>query len=647
LDNADNLYQLLSQFDFTTLLSNVPKTPQHQTLPLTEKSQSLEHTLITTRGLINLGVVEKKQVTVMCIRIGQAQHAVPCEIRIDNEDNEVFHHLFQQHKNQCISIAQRYGAAKISVMGDTLICYFGYPNVADDNCRLSAKTALEMVRLMPQHGTDTKPSIYKSALHIGIHSGIVLIEHESINEGESINTAMALARQAKENQILCSDTTQQILKCHYDCEVYISDNIHVEELSFKTYLLKGERRSETSRIIRQKNQLSSFCLRQSTFKQLKNLLASETTSQTVNICGEAGIGKSWLVANLYLYCCTQTTSALCSFIPLMVRCRSEEKHSCLQPIIGLLNHRYKLNELTLNQRVQRLSELLAGYGIQSQDTLSLLCTWLGYTPQANPQARQILSPKTVKKHIFDALVFLLCKPVSLNQQCKLIFFVEDIHCSDPISLDFINHLVSSTTFIQGGYCLYSTSRTPLGKNWGEIDSRQIALKKLGQKQSQMFLSHLFTPHAINHEVEDVICDLADGNPLYIQELAKALQHNNKIHLIDGQIRFTSSNRKIDIPCSLRDQLQQKLDGLTKSKNVAQIASIIGNEFDLNMLLQSTGQNKAQLQQVLNELVQSDLICCRKNTGQEHFYFKHKLVRETIYASIPKQYKQKAQQSIQQ
>jgi predicted ATPase len=331
-----------------------------------------------------------------------------------------------------------------------------------------------------------------------------------------------------------------------------------------------------------------------------------------------------------------------------VRCRSEEKHSCLQPIISLLNHRYELHKLSLNQRIQRLSNLLCFKdSVHSQNTLSLLCTWLGYTPLFNPQGTQLASPETVKKQVFDALCYLLCKPTSIDQQGKLVFFVEDIHCADPVSLEFINHLVTYAAFIKFGHCLYSTSRSPLAKNVSSIHTQQIALKKLDASQSQLFLSHIFNQHAVNQELEIIIYDLADGNPLFMQELAAALKRNKQIQLINGQMQFTSSNHKVNVPCSVRDQLQQKLDCLTNSKNVAQIASSMGNEFDLSMLLQSTGQNKAQLELLLNELVQSDVICRRKSAGLEHFYFKHKLVRETIYSSIPKKRKHKAQHTISQ
>lgn len=646
LGNAGDLYQLLSQFDFSTLMNNVAETQSSHIPPLSKKSQSLDDTLITNRGLINANLAEKKQVTVMCIRFSHWQHSAPHSIGTDNEDIEIFEQLFQQHKDQCISIAQRYGAAQISSLGDTLLCYFGYPNVADDDCRLCAKTALEMIQSMPKHDTRERLSTYNSALHIGIHSGIVLIEHGSISEGKSIKNAMALARQAKMHQILCSDSTQQILKCHYDCEVYIADNILVEDVPFQTYILNYERRSETSRITRKKKILSSFCLRSNEFKQSKDLLTSDTTPRIMNIHGEAGIGKSWLVANLYLYCCGQTNSSTSTLTPLMVRCRSEQKHSCLQPIIGLLNNRYELDKQSLHQRIHHLSDLLSGHTMQSQ-TLALLCTWLGYTPLANPQTSQLAPPEAAKKHIFDALCFLLCKADPNDQQGKLIFFVEDIHYSDPVSLEFITHLVTSTAFINFGHCFYSTSRSSLAKNMDSIHTKQIALKKLNKKQSHMFLSHLFNPHPVNKVIEQIIYDLADGNPFYMQELAETLKRNKQIQLFNGEIQFNSSNHKIDIPCSLRDNLQQKLDNLAKGKNVAQIASLIGNEFDLNMLLQSTGQNKAQLQKVLYELVQSEVICCRKNAGNESYYFKHKLVRETIYASIPQILKQQTQVTISQ
>jgi serine/threonine protein kinase len=631
LGNTLDIYRSMSKLDFTTLVGNLADDPLKKVNLLSEDSQCFDDTLITAHSFTNAALTEQKQITVMCIRLDNKSVATP--LMGDNAEIELFEQIYQQRKEQCIGIAQRYGATHISALGDTLLFYFGYPNVAGDDCRICAKSALEIIQwnCKQNSGQDQQP--YNITLHISIHSGMVFIRQDGISEGKSINLAMALSRQAKANQILCSDTTRQILTCHHHEEVYVVDNLLIDNLSGQTYSLLRERRSETSRITRTKGAFSNFCTRQAEFNLLKDALLADSAPRCVHIHGEAGMGKSWLVASLYLYCNGNATQAKPEQTPIMVRCRAEEKYRFLQPIIALLNDRFQLHKLSPTLSIQRLSELLSLNDSLAKNTLSLLCAWLGYTRYEDTQPEPLLYQETAKKHVFAALRFLFCLPAMSQKKHAFIYMLEDIHWSDPISLDFISDLLSSSEFAQCGHFFLSTSTAPLPSDMWTDGIKKIALKKLNNQQAHGFLSHLFNHQVVSEEVEHVICELAEGNLLYMHELAESLKRNQQIHFIKGAIRFSSANHKIDIPCSLRDQLQQKLDRLTNSKFIAQIASGMGNEFDLNMLLHRTGQSKTRLKLILNELLQTDIICCRKSAGHERFHFKHKLVRETLYTSM--------------
>lgn len=633
LDNTRDIYQRLNQLDFSTLMSDV------NNVSLNKSSPHIDRTLITSHSLMNHNIAEKKQITVMCIRINNNHQNFLHSID-NNDDLELYEQLFQQHKEQCLCIAQRYGATHVNSIGDTLLCYFGYPNVTDDDCRLSVKAALKIIDWKSNHNADESSSLFNNTLHIGIHSGMVVVQQASINDGESTNIAMTLARQAKVNQVLCSDTTRQILQCHYDCEVYVADKAAADNTINKTYLIKSDRRSESSRISRNKARLSAFCIRPNMLKTLKDSLISNTNQHSVHVYGEAGMGKSWLVANLYLYCCRPPTSLKYQLSPLMVRCRSEEKHSCLRPIVELLNQRHKLNKLNIEQRIKRLSNLLTYQDSKpSESTLSLLFSWLGYTPVANVKKISLDTCNTTKNLVFDALNLLLCQPNTQQDTAKTIYIMEDIHNSDPISLDYIYYLVTSPQFSLQGHCFCSTSRSPLVEKMNASSIKQIALEKLNEQQTQHLLSHIFNQKNVHKDVKQIICDLGEGNPWYIHELADTLKRKKQIHMLDGEIQFNSSNHKIDVPCSLRDQLQQKLDKLTSSKSIAQIASAMGYEFDVNFLSLSSGQDKTTLQHELDELVQSNIICSTRKSGHELFYFKQKLLRETIFSSMPQKIKQ--------
>ncbi|MFQ3218591.1 MAG: serine/threonine protein kinase [Paraglaciecola sp.] len=253
LGNAVNLYQSMSRLDFTALFSNLGDGPINVVNPPSENRQYCDETLITPPSLINTPLIEQKQITIMCIKLDNKNTATAHSLTGDNPQSNVFEQMYQQRKEQCICIAQRYGATHISTLGDTLTFYFGYPKVADDDCRLCVKSALEMIQWNCRQNSGHAPQPYNTTIHIGIHSGMVLIRQDGVCEGNSINMAKGLSRQAKADQILCGETTRQILARRHR-EVYIVDNRLIDNIYCRTYSLLCERRSETSQMREQRSE---------------------------------------------------------------------------------------------------------------------------------------------------------------------------------------------------------------------------------------------------------------------------------------------------------------------------------------------------------------------------------------------------------
>jgi serine/threonine protein kinase len=213
LGNAVNLYQSMSRLDLTALVNNLADKHLNAVTPSSEDRQYFDNTLIIP--LLNTPLIEQKQVTIMCIKLDNKNIATVNYLTGDNPQSNVFEQMYQQRKEQCICIAQRYGATYISTLGDTLLFYFGYPNAADDNCRLCVESALEMIQWNGRQNSGHKSQHYNTTIHIGVHSGMVLIRQDSVCEGNSINVAKALSEQAKADQILYGETTRQILPRHH------------------------------------------------------------------------------------------------------------------------------------------------------------------------------------------------------------------------------------------------------------------------------------------------------------------------------------------------------------------------------------------------------------------------------------------------
>ncbi|MCJ8275020.1 MAG: hypothetical protein MJK04_37165, partial [Psychrosphaera sp.] len=132
---------------------------------------------------------------------------------------------------------------------------------------------------------------------------------------------------------------------------------------------------------------------------------------------------------------------------------------------------------------------------------------------------------------------------------------------------------------------------------------------------------------------NLIVTRTDGIPLFIEELVDMLQHKKLVRHLNGITDFVSADKINEVPGSLRDSLQQKLDTLLYAKETVQLAATIGREFDYELLACATNHNQSQLQNDLNELVGAELVFLQRKVAGDSYIFKHALVRDAAYEGM--------------
>ena len=183
--------------------------------------------------------------------------------------------------------------------------------------------------------------------------------------------------------------------------------------------------------------------------------------------------------------------------------------------------------------------------------------------------------------------------------------------------------------------LITTSRAQLpNASWPNL-FEIIDLSRLGRSDIAGFVSNLFDDKPLTARLLDVIVTRTDGIPLFIEEIVDMLKQKSLIHNINGKTDFIDPDDIAQIPDSLRDSLQQKLDSLIYGKETAQLAAAIGREFDYDLLIASSIQTESEVQTDLEELVNSGIVYRRRKTTGDSYIFKHSLVRDTAYSSMSK------------
>ncbi len=629
--SAAEVYHELSQLNFSTLVGDITGSVS---LPASNHSTTAQTdddaTQITGLQLSQTAMTERKQITALSL-------SLHIKATGDNQiDHEVADALHRDQLAQCIDIAIRFGACHVGTLAGSLLFYFGYPLVSDNDGRLCARTALEISSKINKRNVLLKQTQgLETSVKMGMNSGIVTIHADAIPDGETANIAAQLAQMAAHNQILTTPGSKRQLDAYLEFQPQSSQQVGLSNQPMPIYSLIGEHQVEAFGFLRGNKNNHQLIGREQELESLTKLVQNKqyhhgASAQCAHVHGEAGIGKSRLIFEL------RTRAS--GFTHYVAQCLPEHKNNALYPILNVVKHKYSLDALNPETAAQALAQALTGHKhIKAQQTLPILCSWLTLPLPEDIQAA-VYSPDIQKQMLFDALIALLVRPTTMLDQQPGLFLFEDMHWADPTSIEFIAKLVNDTGFKTSNDVFISTSRQALPTSLDNGMFASVALDKLNQDKTAEFVRMLFCQQELSPNLLDTVVTRTDGIPLFIEELVDMLRQKGLVKHVNGVTDFINQEVIEEIPGSLRDSLQQKLDGLVYAKETAQLAATIGREFDYDLLVAASQRREEQVQTDLDELVSAELVYLQRKVGGDSYIFKHALVRDAAYESMVYEFK---------
>ena len=625
--SATDVYKEFIGLNFSSLVGDLSSKSVKPELTYNSASMDTDNdqTLINDHSTHQSGLIERKQITVLCLSISVMS------VSQEKMDLEIIDALHRDQKTQSVDIAIRYGAYHVGTLGDTLLFYFGYPVVSDNDPRLCARTALEIISNINKSNSLRKHSqgIIAEA-HIGMHTGIVTAYADTTPEGYTPNIAMELTRIALPNQILCSDASRKILDSYIEFEPFEVRTMGGDSREMPIYLLTGERQVEALGFLRASRQNYEFIGREKELSRVSELITTIANDKgsgapaLVHISGEAGIGKSRLIFEL--------RACSLNFNHYVAQCLPEFKNSALYPILNLIKNKYSLDSLTPEAAILLLrNEINNCPQLDETKVIPVLSSWFGY-PLPDDLVQNFDTADQQKQILFDAITVLIGNSNDEVSRPNLIFF-EDIHWVDPTSIEFITKLAKGGSLIKSGIAIIFTSRQPLTESMADLGCHSVELLRLNNDKTEEFLINLFGNKKLSANLIEVIVSRTDGIPLFIEELVNMLKQKGLVQHLNGITDFVNLEKIEEVPESLRDSLQQKLDSLPNAKETAQVAATIGREFNYDLLSASFNCSEEQLQANLNELIENELVYLQRKVVGDSYIFKHALVRDAAYDSM--------------
>jgi len=563
------------------------------------------------------GEAERRQLTVMfCDLVG----STPLSTRFDPEDlREIIgacHH--------CIAdTVARFSGFVAKYMGDGVLVYFGYPEAHEDDAERAIRAGLAIIDAVRRLTTAEPLNV-----RLGIASGLVVVgdligtgaAQERGVVGETPNLAARLQVLARPGTLVIAESTRRQIGTLFEIEDLGSHPLAGFADPQRAWRVAGESavvsrfealRSEATPLVGRDEELELLLRR---WQQAKG-----GEGRIVLVAGEPGIGKSRLTAELSQRIEGEPYTRLRYF------CSPHHQDSALYPFIVQLERAAGfVREDNAEEKLGKLKLLLAPAS-PSNDDIALVAELLSLPSRAGDLN---LSPQRKREKLFEALFKNL--EASARGRPLLIVF-EDAHWIDPTSRELLDMTVDRVE--RRPVLLIVTFRPEFQHaRSGQPNVTVMALNRLGGRDGAALVERLVGNTGLARETVDEIVERADGVPLFVEELTKAVLESGDPGNRVAAVLAASPLPELAIPATLHASLISRLDRLGPSaKEVAQIGAVLGREFGYDLIERVAPA--AELQAGLGRLTEAGLLFCRGTAPQSSYLFKHALVQDAAYGTL--------------
>jgi len=520
-------------------------------------------------------------------------------------------------------------------MGDGVLVYFGYPQAHEDDAERAVRAALEIVVAVPlMRNVDG----LELACRVGIASGVVVVG-DSISVGgaaeqsvlgEAPNLAARLQAAAPSNSVIVAASTRALIGNLFDLRAI--DPLSLKGIGAEVPAWQAiAARDDSSRFRATRDPTSAAFLGRDAELSLvldRWDMAVAGEGQLFLLSGEPGLGKSRLCETMFSRIGAEPHAEI------RLQCSPYHANSALYPVLRHLERAAGLvHGDSPSHRRERFLRLFPGND-KAERTVTLLGPTLGPLDAEPADIARVGS----KAETLDLLQDLLLASAADQALCIL---VEDAHWIDPTTQELLRLLIDRLA--DRRVLLLVTHRPEFTPSWGtRAHLTHLAMNRLSTRACAGLIGDLARGKALPDEVLRQIITKADGVPLFVEELTKAVLESGLLTEDADAWRLEGPLPPLAIPSTLHDSFMARLDRMAPVKEVAQVGAAIGREFSSRLLAPVLDMNAAALDTALGQLVEAGLLV---NRGGDLYAFKHALTRDAAYTSLLRSRRQICHQRI--
>jgi class 3 adenylate cyclase/tetratricopeptide (TPR) repeat protein len=522
----------------------------------------------------------------------------------DDADPEDVRDLLEAYHASAKECIEQYGGTVEKFIGDAVMAVFGAPVAHGDDAERAVRAGLRVLEQVEAHGLSARAAVNTGEAVVRLADQA---SGEAIALGDVVNTASRLQSHAPTGRVLVGDAT------------FRSTRQAIRYEPHDAVTAKGKAEPVTAWLAveafpRAEGDIPSAVAFVGRGRELElvgsvwNQAVSDRRPHVVTVLGSPGVGKSRL--------CREVAALVAADGGQILRGR------CLPYEETTGYHAFSLIVRQVagifDSDAPALARDKLAAAVESQfppdeapSRLRDLALLVGLGADENPLEQGVL--------FFSARRLL----ERLGEERPTLVVVEDVHWAATSELDLLEYLgahVRETRVLFIALARPELLDTRPAWGVGSGAQARISLEPLpGEVAAEMAAGLL--PDADAETIERLV-GVAEGNPLFIEELAAATVEQGGVD---------------ELPVTVRAVIAARIDALpADARNALMSAAVIGRTFWRDVLRAVAGGD--DITRTLDDLERRDLIRREPTSrleGDVEFRFKHALIRDVAYGTLPR------------
>jgi len=543
----------------------------------------------------------------------------------ERQDPERLAWLMSRYFEEMAAAIERHGGTVGKFIGDAIMAVFGTPVLHEDDALRAVRAAVEMRDALVSLNEELERSFgVRIDVRIGVNTGEAIVgdprRSDTMVTGDTVNTAERFESSAGPGEIVIGEATHRLTRHAITSEelplLTLKGKAHPQRGYRVVDIVAGPAPSRPGRAPFVGREPERVLLRDALSRSVR-----ERSCHLFTVLGPPGVGKSRFVAEVIRR--IEPTMTV-----LRGACLPYGKEITFWPVFEAIREAVDATQGDRPEVVRPRLEAL----LEADETASLVVERVAELVGAGGASLDGDAVFWAVRRLFE----------SMSRRRPLVVVLDDIHWAEPTFLDLVEHIADTSrdapvTLI----CIARPELLEKRAGWGSrrTNATTLILGPLNSDESERLLGQLGGDVALPEAVRRRIQEAAEGVPLFVEEMLSMLLDAGLLWREGDEWHATAAAAEMPVPPTINLLLASRIEGLPDAeRDVIERASVEGRVFHRGAVLAlSSPRNAAEVERVLDALVRKELIRPEPAMlrGEAGFGFRHVLIRDAAYASIPK------------